>query len=112
MKFLSLSLFAVFFGMGVAFAEPVTAQNTSEDKTPFVDGQIMMMAGVSNNQDRPQTFAYITPVRDSDDVAISPSWLTGSLSLRQSLSPIQSWTSTEPGTCQIQVFVWKGVDNL
>jgi len=97
--------------MGVAFANPVTTQNSSEDKTHFVNEQIMIVADVSNNQDAPQNFAYITQVRNNDDVVISLSWLTGSLSPRQSFSPAQSWIPTEPGTYHIQVYVWESIDN-
>ena len=111
MKFLALSVFVLSLGMGVAFADPVTTQTSSEDKIHFVDEQIMIMADVSNNQDTPQVFAYITQVRNSDDVVISLSWITGSLSPRQSFSPAQSWIPTETGTYHIQVFVWESIDN-
>jgi len=111
MKFLAVSLFVLVLGVGVAFADPVTTQTSSEDKIHFVDEQIMIMADVSNNQDTPQVFAYITQVRNSDDVVISLSWITGSLSPRQSFSPAQSWIPTESGTFHIQVFVWESIDN-
>jgi len=97
--------------MGVAFADPITAQTSSEDKIRFVDEQIMIMADISNNQDIQQNFAYITQVRDNDDVVISLSWLTGSLSPRQLFSPAQSWIPTEPGMYHIQVYVWESIDN-
>ena len=97
--------------MGVAFADPISAQTSSEDKTHFVDEQIMIMADISNNQDTQQNFAYITQVRDNDDVVISLSWLTGSLSPRQSFSPTQSWIPDEPGVYHIQVYVWESIDN-
>jgi len=98
-------------GMGVAFADSVTTRTSPEDKIHFVDEQIMIMADVSNNQDTPQIFAYITQVRNSDDVVISLSWITGSLSPRQSFSPAQSWIPTESGIYHIQVFVWESIDN-
>ena len=97
--------------MGVAFADPITAQSSSEDKIHFVDEQIMIMADISNNQDTQQNFAYITQVRNDDNVVISLSWLTGSLSPRQSFSPAQSWIPAEPGTYHIQVYVWESIDN-
>ena len=97
--------------MGVAFADPITAQTSSEDKIHFVDEQIMLMADISNNQDTQQNFAYITQVRNDDNVVISLSWLTGSLSPRQSFSPAQSWIPAEPGTYHVQVYVWESIDN-
>ena len=111
MKFLILSLLVLASGLGFAFADPVTTQSSSENKMHFVDEQIMIMADVSNNQDTQQNFAYITQVRNDDNVVISLSWLTGSLSPRQSFSPAQSWIPTEPGTYHIQVYVWESIDN-
>ena len=111
MKILLLSLLVIISGMGMAYADPITAQTTSEDKIHFVDEQIMIMADISNNQDTQQTFAYITQVRNDDNVVISLSWLTGSLSPRQSFSPAQSWIPAEPGTYHIQVYVWESIDN-
>ena len=111
MKFLILSLLVLASGLGFAFADPVTTQSSSENKIHFVDEQIMIMADVSNNQDTQQNFAYITQVKNDEDVVISLSWLTGSLSPRQSFSPAQSWIPTEPGTYHIQVYVWESIDH-
>jgi len=97
--------------MGIAFAEPVTTQMVSQDKTLLVDEQIMIMTDISNNQDVQQNFAYITQVKNDDHIVISLSWLTGSLSPRQMFSPAQSWTATESGIYHIQVFVWESITN-
>ena len=111
MKILILSLLVLASGLGFAFADPVTTQSLSEGKPHFVDEQIMIMADISNNQDTQQNFAYITQVKNDRDVVISLSWLTGSLSPRQSFSPAQSWIPTEPGTYHIQVYVWESIDH-
>jgi len=111
MKVLILSVFLIFTSMGYVFAEPITAQVSSQDKIHFVDEQIMIMADISNNQDVQQNFAYITQVKNDKDVVISLSWLTGSLSPRQSFSPAQSWIPKESGNYQIQVFVWESIAN-
>ncbi len=111
MKILILSVFLIFTSMGYVFAEPITAQVSSQEKIHFVDEQIMIMADISNNQDVQQNFAYITQVKNDNDVVISLSWLTGSLSPRQSFSPAQSWIPNESGNYQIQVFVWESIDN-
>ena len=110
MKIIFLSLLVLATGLGVAFADPVTTQSSSEDKIHFVDEQIMIMADISNNQDTQQNFAYITQVKTDEDVVISLSWLTGSLSPRQSFSPAQSWIPSESGTYHIQVYVWESID--
>ncbi|RMW38060.1 MAG: hypothetical protein EA447_04250 [Nitrosopumilus sp.] len=106
-------VFALLLTMssGFAFGEPVSTEIPSGEKTHFVDEQIMIMADISNNQDVPQNFAYLTQVKNDQGVVISLSWLTGSLSPRQSFSPAQSWTPTETGTFHIQVFVWESIDN-
>jgi len=111
MKVLILSVFLIATSMGYVFAEPITVQVSSQEKIHFVDEQIMIMADISNNQDVQQNFAYITQVKNDKDVVISLSWLTGSLSPRQSFSPAQSWIPNESGNYHIQVFVWESIDN-
>ncbi|MFQ5496898.1 MAG: hypothetical protein ACE5DU_03330 [Nitrosopumilus sp.] len=111
MKLVLFLLLALVSGFGMAFADPVTTEPKSEIKNHLVDEQIMIMADISNNQDIQQNFAYITQVRNDQDVVISLSWLTGSLSPQQSFSPAQSWTPTESGTYHIQVFVWESIEN-
>jgi len=76
-----------------------------------VDKQVMIMADLSNAQDRDQKFAYIVQIRDENDVVISLSWLTGSLTPGQSFSPALSWTPISAGTYTIQIFVWESVNN-
>ncbi|MFB5619980.1 MAG: hypothetical protein ACE5RC_02445 [Nitrosopumilus sp.] len=111
MNILILPMLVLFFGIGTAFADSVTAQTSSEDKIHFVDEQIMIMADISNNQDIQQNFAYLTQVKTDENVVVSLSWLTGSLSPRQSFSPAQSWIPTESGTYHIQVYVWESIDH-
>ena len=111
MKILAFSILLITTSMGLAFAEPVTTQIVSQDKTLLVDEQIMIMTDISNNQDVQQNFAYLTQVKNDDQVVISLSWLTGSLSPRQMFSPAQSWIPTEPGIYHIQVFVWESITN-
>lgn len=111
MKFLFISFLLILIGVGTAFADPVTTEVSSEIKTHFVDEQIMIVADISNNQDIQQNFAYITQVSNDNNVVISLSWLTGSLSPNQSFSPAQSWIPKETGIYHIQVFVWESIDN-
>ena len=75
------------------------------------DEPIMFMTDISNNQDVQQNFVYITQVKNDDGVVILLSWLTGSLSPRQTFFPAQSWILTESGIFHIQIFVWGGIDN-
>lgn len=112
MKFLIVSLI-LFSTTGLAFADTgdVSAQISSDVHLLTVGNQIMITADVSNSQNTQQPFAYLTQVKNENQVVISLSWLTGSLSPRQSFSPAQSWTPTESGLYTIEVFVWESVDN-
>lgn len=96
-----------------AFADSSSlSANLSSDSTVLqVDKQIMVTADITNQQDTFQPFAYVTQIKNQDQVVISLSWLTGSLSPGQSFSPAQSWTPYESGTYLIEVFVWAGIDN-
>ncbi len=88
------------------------AQLVSQDEGKVtIDEQVMIMADLSNAQDRDQKFAYIVQIRDENDVVISLSWLTGSLTPRQTFSPGLSWTPASPGIYTIQIFVWDSVNN-
>lgn len=76
-----------------------------------VNKQVQIAADVTNGLNRDLPFAYIVQVMDSHGVVIQLSWLTGTLSAGQSLSPSQSWTPTAPGNYTAQIFVWSGIAN-
>lgn len=97
--------------MNTVYAESVTSEVSSEKKYHVVDEQIMIVADISNSQNTQQPFAYLTQVTNDDDVVVSLSWLTGSLSPKQSLSPAQSWMPTESGLFTVEIFVWESIDN-
>lgn len=112
--FLILGFFLVGFTLAYAIPGDVNMINTESklgnDKT-LVGKQVMIAADVINNQDSMQSFAYITQIKNDSGIVISLSWLTGSLSPNQSLSPAQSWTPIKSGNYTIEVFVWKSIDN-
>ncbi len=88
------------------------AQLVSQDEDKVtVDKQVMIMADLSNGQDRDQKFAYIVQIRDENGVVISLSWITGSLTPDQRFSPALSWIPISAGTYTIQIFVWESVKN-
>jgi hypothetical protein len=76
-----------------------------------VDKQIQITADVSNGQDKDQPFAYIVQIKDQTGVVKQLSWLTGTLTAGQSLSPSQSWTPTTTGSFTAEIFVWNSIDN-
>ena len=111
MKIVFLLIFLLVIGMGTSFADSVTSEISSEKKFHVVNEQIMIVADVSNSQNIQQPFAYLTQVTNDENIVVSLSWLTGSLSPRQSFSPAQSWIPDEPGVYHIQVYVWESIDN-
>jgi hypothetical protein len=84
---------------------------SDDDNTIQVDNQVMIVADLSNGQDRDQKFAYIVQIHDENDIVVSLSWLTGNLSPYQTFSPAQSWTPIQAGTYTVQIFVWESVDS-
>ena len=111
MKFLIILL--ILFPTSLAFADTgyVSAQISPPANILTVGNQIMITADISNSQNTQQPFAYLTQVKNENQVVVSLSWLTGSLSPRQSFSPAQSWTPTESGLYTVEIFVWESVDN-
>lgn len=111
MKF--LIFFLILFPTSLVFAdtESVLTQILPDDNILTLGNQIMITADVSNSQNTQQSFAYLTQIKNENHVVISLSWLSGSLSPRQSLSPAQSWTPTESGLYIIEIFVWESIDN-
>ena len=108
----SLSLFTVVYAETLDNSVLRDAKLVSDDKkTIQVDNQVMIVADLTNGQDRDQKFAYIVQIQNEDNIVVSLSWLTGKLSPQQILSPAQSWTPTVAGTYTVQIFVWESLDN-
>jgi hypothetical protein len=76
-----------------------------------VNKQVQIAADLTSGLDTDQPFAYIVQVQDKNGVTIQLSWLTGTLSAGQTLSPSQSWTPTVPGNYTAQIFVWSAINN-
>lgn len=112
--FFTYSLFSFTFAHAVTLDDSVLrdAKLVSDDnKTICVDKQVMIVADLSNGQDRDQKFAYIVQIQNESNIVVSLSWLTGQLAPYQTFSPAQSWTPTESGTYTVQIFVWESIDN-
>lgn len=104
---LNTTAFAVSDG---SIIEDVQLVSQNEDNV-IVDKQVMVVADLSNGQDRSQNFAYIVQIRDENELVISLSWLTGNLTPRQTFSPALSWTPAVSGTYTIEIFVWDSINN-
>jgi len=119
-KFAMIAVFFICVISSFAFSYAATLDDSvlqdaklvaDDDNTIQVDNQVMIVADLSNGQDRDQRFAYIVQIHNENDIVVSLSWLTGSLSPYQTFSPAQSWTPTQAGTYTVQIFVWESVDS-
>ncbi|MBM3896727.1 MAG: hypothetical protein FJ360_03175 [Thaumarchaeota archaeon] len=119
-KFAMIAVFFICAISSFAFSFAATLNDSvlqdaklvaDDDNTIQVDNQVMIVADLSNGQDRDQKFAYIVQIHNENDIVVSLSWLTGSLSPYQTFSPAQSWTPTQAGTYTVQIFVWESVDS-
>ena len=119
-KFAMIAVFFICAMSSFAFSYAATTEDSvlqdaklvsDDDNTIQVDNQVMIVADLSNGQDRDQKFAYIVQIHNENDIVVSLSWLTGNLSPYQTFSPAQSWTPTQAGTYTVQIFVWESVDS-
>ena len=76
-----------------------------------VNKQIQLVADVTNKQDTTLPFVYIVQVKNSEDKAVSLTWISGSLQPHQFMSPAQSWIPTKAGVYTAQIFVWESIDS-
>lgn len=113
-------VFLVIVAVALSSTVPlVHAQNYGDVSSSLQNGtwavhvnkQVQITADITNGINRNLPFAYIVQVLDHNGVVIQLSWLTGTLSVGQSLNPSQSWTPTTPGNYTAQIFVWSGIDN-
>ena len=94
--------------VGIESLRAVDATGTTLS-TVTVDQQIQITSDLTNKQDKDQPFAYLVQIQDAEGVTVSLSWIDGSLTPNQSLSPSVSWTPTETGTYTVTVFAWESV---
>ena len=87
------------------------SQKDEVSKSLEVGKQIQIMSDVTNQQDRPQPFAYIVQIKNEHGVVVSLAWLTGELTPGQFLSPALSWIPQHAGVYTATIFVWEGIDN-
>ena len=73
--------------------------------------QIQVVSDITNQEDRDQPFAYLVQIQDNNGITVSLSWITGSMSPKQTLNLGQSWLPHTPGTYTAQIFVWQSISN-
>lgn len=77
--------------------------------TAKVNQQVLIEAGLQNNQQKEQPFAYLVQVEDSNGVTLSLSWITGKLTADQFLNLAESWVPPSSGKYTAQIFVWQSL---
>jgi len=103
--------------VGVPVARPVPASdqkfvdpNTGAEKTSGKVGEaIMLQATVKNVDAVSKPFTAIFKVKDSSGATIFISWVSGTLTSGQSLTPAVSWTPSAAGTYTVEVLVIKSI---
>ncbi len=73
--------------------------------------QVQIASGLTNRQDRTQTFVYLVQISDSDGITMALAGISGTLEAGQTLRPSVSWVPTEAGTYSATAFVWESADN-
>lgn len=76
-----------------------------------VGQQIQIVSDVTNQENKEQPFAYLVQVQDNNGITLSLSWITGSMSPKQTLNLGQSWLPTTAGIYIAQIFVWESITN-
>jgi hypothetical protein len=105
-------------GTSIPPLEQVTADNArildSTGKSlskVSVNQQMQIVSHITNQEDKDQPFAYLVQIQDNNGITLSLSWITGSMTSKQTLNLGQSWIPTTSGTYTAQIFVWESITN-
>ena len=109
--FTSLPAFAIQDSLDRAPATQTQLQNAQGEPLTnvLVDKQVLVVADVTNGQDREQPFVYIVQIKNENNTIISLAWISGNLNAGQSFSPAISWRPDVSGTFSAEIFVWKSM---
>jgi hypothetical protein len=73
---------------------------------------VLVQTIVTNNLEEDQPFVYILQVKDKDDFTVMLTWIKGNMYAKSSFNPGISWTPESKGDYNIEIFVWKSIDEL
>jgi hypothetical protein len=73
--------------------------------------QIQVVSDITNQEDKDQPFAYLVQIQDNNGITVSLSWITGTMTPKQTLNLGQSWLPNKTGTYTAQIFVWQSIVN-
>ena len=96
--------------LSVSNAHIVDALGSSVS-TASVDQQVLVQGEISNHQETGHTNIYIVQIKDSKDIVVSLSWMSGFINPHQSITSAQSWVPHALGTYKAQIFVWQSIDD-
>ncbi|MBE44377.1 MAG: hypothetical protein CMO16_04270 [Thaumarchaeota archaeon] len=74
-----------------------------------VGQQVVIQSKVNSNFDADEEITYISQVKNIDDITVSLSWITTTISPEQSLEIAISWLPYKPGEYRVEVFVWDDI---
>lgn len=66
---------------------------------------------ITNHENTNIQFAYITQVKNSDNIVVSLSWIRSELRANETMPAESTWIPESPDTYTIELFVWNDVDN-
>jgi len=75
-----------------------------------IEQPVLIQTTVSNNLDEEQPFVYIVQVKDENEFTVMLTWIKGNMFAKDSLNTSISWTPESEGDYNIEVFVWKSID--
>lgn len=77
-----------------------------------VEKPVLVQTTVTNNLEEDQPFVYILQVKDKNDFTVMLTWIKGNMYAKSSFNPGISWTPESKGDYNIEIFVWKSIDEL
>jgi hypothetical protein len=75
-----------------------------------VGEQVLFQSEITNSQEKRQPYVYIVQIKNSEDMTVSLSWLRSELPPTSAFNVTQSWTPSEPGNYEVEIFVWESIE--
>lgn len=92
-----------FQNSGIVNAKGVTVYGVHSGQ------QVNITSTIKNYQKTSQNYAMIVQILDKDGFTTEIGWVKGTLASGDSTDAAKSWTTGEPGSYTVKLFVWNGV---
>ena len=76
-----------------------------------INNSLLIISNLKNNQDRPQSFAYVVAIKDENDVIVFMETEQGTLSAKETASTFVVWIPTKSGYYSVERHFWESVDS-